>query len=58
MAGYCVTEPGAGSDVSGIKTNAVKKGDGYIERKTFQRAFLVSLLRIIFIFLLKFTDDV
>ncbi|XP_055318317.1 medium-chain specific acyl-CoA dehydrogenase, mitochondrial [Sitodiplosis mosellana] len=30
MAGYCVTEPGAGSDVSGIKTNAVKKGDEYI----------------------------
>lgn len=30
VAGYCVTEPGAGSDVSGIKTNAVKKGDEYI----------------------------
>lgn len=27
---YCVTEPGAGSDVSGIKTKAVKKGDEYI----------------------------
>lgn len=30
VAGYCVTEPGAGSDVSGIKTKAVKKGDEYI----------------------------
>jgi len=30
VAGYCVTEPGAGSDVSAIKTHAVKKGDEYI----------------------------
>lgn len=30
VAAYCVTEPGAGSDVSGIKSNAVKKGDEYI----------------------------
>lgn len=30
MAAYCVTEPGAGSDVAGIKTSAVKKGDEYI----------------------------
>lgn len=29
-AAYCVTEPGAGSDVAGIKTTAVKKGDKYI----------------------------
>ncbi len=27
---YCMTEPDAGSDVAGIKTNAVKKGDKYI----------------------------
>ncbi|EPY74226.1 medium-chain specific acyl-CoA dehydrogenase, mitochondrial isoform b precursor [Camelus ferus] len=27
---YCVTEPGAGSDVAGIKTKAEKKGDEYI----------------------------
>eukprot|EP01094_Clydonella_sp_ATCC50884_P022446 TRINITY_DN5151_c0_g1_i1.p1 TRINITY_DN5151_c0_g1~~TRINITY_DN5151_c0_g1_i1.p1 ORF type:complete len:432 (-),score=137.46 TRINITY_DN5151_c0_g1_i1:115-1377(-) len=27
MCAYCVTEPGAGSDVAGIKTNAVKEGD-------------------------------
>ena len=30
MSAYCVTEPGAGSDVAGIKTKAVKKGDEYI----------------------------
>jgi len=27
---YCVTEPDAGSDVSGIKATAIKKGDKYI----------------------------
>lgn len=27
---YCVTEPGAGSDVAGIKTRAVKKGNEYV----------------------------
>ncbi len=27
MCAYCVTEPGAGSDVAGAKTRAVKKGD-------------------------------
>ncbi|GAB0089836.1 Probable medium-chain specific acyl-CoA dehydrogenase, mitochondrial [Sergentomyia squamirostris] len=30
VAAYCVTEPGAGSDVSGVKTRAEKKGDEYI----------------------------
>ncbi|KAJ2130515.1 hypothetical protein IW136_005538, partial [Coemansia sp. RSA 678] len=30
MAGYCVTEPGAGSDVAGAKTHAVKKGDKWV----------------------------
>jgi len=27
---YCVTEPGAGSDVAGLRTKAEKKGDEYI----------------------------
>ena len=27
---YCVTEPGAGSDVAGIQTRAERKGDEYI----------------------------
>jgi acyl-CoA dehydrogenase len=30
FAAYCVTEPGAGSDVSGIRTNAKKVGDDYV----------------------------
>lgn len=30
FAAYCVTEPGAGSDVSGIRTNAKKDGDDYV----------------------------
>jgi len=30
IAAYCVTEPGAGSDVNGTKTRAEKKGDEYI----------------------------
>uniref|UniRef100_A0A5F9DNQ0 Medium-chain specific acyl-CoA dehydrogenase, mitochondrial n=1 Tax=Oryctolagus cuniculus TaxID=9986 RepID=A0A5F9DNQ0_RABIT len=30
MCAYCVTEPGTGSDVAGIKTRAEKKGDEYI----------------------------
>lgn len=30
MCAYCVTEPGAGSDVANIKTKAIKKGDEYI----------------------------
>ncbi len=29
-AAYCVTEPGAGSDVANIQTRAVKKGDSYV----------------------------
>lgn len=30
VAAYGVTEPGAGSDVNGVKSKAVKKGDEYI----------------------------
>jgi len=30
VTAYCVTEPGAGSDVNGVKTRAEKKGDEYI----------------------------
>ncbi|XP_071947068.1 medium-chain specific acyl-CoA dehydrogenase, mitochondrial-like [Antedon mediterranea] len=30
MCAYGVTEPGAGSDVAGLKTKAVKKGDEYV----------------------------
>lgn len=30
LASFCLTEPGAGSDVSGMRTTAVKKGDKYV----------------------------
>lgn len=30
VASYCLTEPNAGSDVAGIKTSAIRKGDKYI----------------------------
>ncbi|XP_070581819.1 medium-chain specific acyl-CoA dehydrogenase, mitochondrial-like isoform X3 [Ptychodera flava] len=30
IVSYCVTEPGTGSDVAGITTKAVKKGDEYV----------------------------
>lgn len=30
LQSFCVTEPGAGSDVNGIKTRAEKKGDEWI----------------------------
>jgi len=30
VTGYCLTEPNAGSDVAGIKSTAIKKGDKYI----------------------------
>ena len=30
VAAYCVTEPDAGSDVAGIKTTAVRRGDSYL----------------------------
>ncbi|HKK24385.1 MAG TPA: acyl-CoA dehydrogenase family protein [Gracilimonas sp.] len=30
LAAWCLTEPGSGSDASGMKTTAIKKGDKYI----------------------------
>jgi acyl-CoA dehydrogenase len=30
LAAYCVTEPGAGSNVAGIQTRAERTGDGYV----------------------------
>src|SRR3954467_2241039 len=30
LASFCLTEPDAGSDVSGMRTTAVRKGDKYV----------------------------
>src|SRR5919202_5600765 len=30
LAAFCLTEPGAGSDVSGMRTRAVRRGDKYV----------------------------
>ncbi|MEM8729141.1 MAG: acyl-CoA dehydrogenase family protein [Pseudomonadota bacterium] len=30
LVAYCITEPEAGTDVSGIRTEAVRKGDGWV----------------------------
>jgi acyl-CoA dehydrogenase len=30
LAAFCLTEPGAGSDVSGMRTRAVRRGDTYV----------------------------
>ena len=30
LASFCLTEPGAGSDVSGMRSRAVKRGDKYV----------------------------
>lgn len=40
VAAYCVTEPSAGSDVNGLKSRAVKKGDEYILNGQKVRNFL------------------
>ncbi|TML06532.1 MAG: acyl-CoA dehydrogenase [Actinobacteria bacterium] len=40
LASFCLTEPGAGSDVSGMRTKAVKKGDKYVI--TGQKCFITN----------------
>ena len=40
LAGLAITEPEAGSDMAGIKTQAVKKGDRYILNGT--KAFITN----------------
>lgn len=40
IGAYCLTEPNAGTDVSSIRTSAVKKGDNYIINGT--KAFITS----------------
>jgi acyl-CoA dehydrogenase len=53
--GYCVTEPGAGSDVAGIKTKAEKKGDEYIVNGVCTKSISVRLY-VYLIFLAKNVD--
>src|ERR671921_872530 len=40
LASFCLTEPGAGSDVSSMRTKAVKKGDKYVV--TGQKCFITN----------------
>ncbi|HEV3001306.1 MAG TPA: acyl-CoA dehydrogenase family protein [Solirubrobacteraceae bacterium] len=40
LASFCLTEPGAGSDVSGMRTRAVRKGDKYV--LTGQKCFITN----------------
>uniref|UniRef100_A0A673FZA1 Medium-chain specific acyl-CoA dehydrogenase, mitochondrial n=1 Tax=Sinocyclocheilus rhinocerous TaxID=307959 RepID=A0A673FZA1_9TELE len=54
MCAYCVTEPGAGSDVAGIKTRAVKKGDEYVVNG--QKMWITNGGKANWYFLLALTD--
>ncbi len=40
LASFCLTEPGAGSDVAGMRTRAVKQGDKYVI--TGQKCFITN----------------
>ena len=54
MAAYAVTEPGAGSDVAGIRTTAVKRGDHYVLNGTKQ--WITNAAKADWYFVLAFTD--
>lgn len=54
MAAYCVTEPGAGSDVAGLKTTAKKVGDKYILNGTKQ--WITNAAKANWYFVLAYTD--
>lgn len=54
MAAYCVTEPGAGSDVAGVKTKAVKQGDVYILNG--QKMWITNGAKASWYFVLAYTD--
>lgn len=55
IASYCVTEPGAGSDVNGVKTKAVKQGDEYIINGS--KAWITGGGHAKWFFVLARTDD-
>jgi len=54
MAAYAVTEPGAGSDVQGVKTRAVKDGDHYIING--QKMWITNGSKASWYFVLAYTD--
>jgi acyl-CoA dehydrogenase len=54
MAAYCVTEPGAGSDVSSLKTTAVKQGAKYILNG--QKMWITNAAKADWYFVLAYTD--
>ena len=55
MAAYCVTEPGAGSDVANIKTKSVKKGNKWIING--QKMWITNGSKANWYFVLTTTDD-
>ncbi|WP_347342164.1 acyl-CoA dehydrogenase family protein [Lujinxingia vulgaris] len=55
MAAYCVTEPGAGSDVQGVKTRAIKDGDVY--RISGQKMWITNGAKASWYFVLAYTDQ-
>ena len=54
LCSYCVTEPVAGSDVQGIKTNAVLKGDHYLLNG--KKMFITGAGYADWFFVLAYTD--
>ncbi|MDE0953345.1 MAG: acyl-CoA dehydrogenase family protein [Candidatus Poseidoniales archaeon] len=54
IAAYCVTEPGAGSDVQAIQTEAVKDGDEYIING--QKMWITGAGQASWFFVLAYTD--
>jgi acyl-CoA dehydrogenase len=54
MASYAVTEPGAGSDVAGIKTTAKKRGDTWIING--QKMWITNAAKADWFFVLASTD--
>ncbi len=54
MAAYAVTEPGAGSDVAGMKTTAVRKGDKYILNGS--KMWITNAAHAEWLFVVAYTD--
>ncbi len=54
LAAYCVTEPGAGSDVAGIRTSAKRVGDDYVING--EKMWITNASVANWYFLLAYTD--